>query len=178
MSWQTELPVIIRTLINDLDTTPTYTDDRLQQTIVVAAQYVNREINFDHEYAVDLTNLNITPDPTTENARDEEFIGFLCLRAACFLDQSTFRTKAVSEGIRTALGPANIAVAGNLKGFQTILEVGPCGMYDKLKMQHEIGNIKYVRAVLSPFVGNKFTPDSRYNSMDGSSDHRDRSLYS
>ena len=63
-----------------------------------------------------------------------------------------------------------------MKGYQTLLEVGPCGMYEKLKMEHEIGNIKYVRAVLSPFVGNKFTPDSRSHS-DGTS-HRDRSLYS
>ena len=44
MSWQIELPIIVRTLINDLDVTPTYTDDRLQQTLVVAAQYVNREM--------------------------------------------------------------------------------------------------------------------------------------
>ncbi len=176
MSWQIELPIIVRTLINDLDVTPTYTDDRLQQTLVVAAQYVNREMNFNNEYTIDLNNLSITPDPTTLSARDEEFIGFLSLRAACFLDQSTFRTKAAAEGVRTSLGSANIAVAGNLKGYQTLLEVGPCGMYEKLKMEHEIGNIKYVRAVLSPFVGNKFTPDSRSHS-DGTS-HRDRSLYS
>ena len=50
MSWQIELPIIVRTLINDLDVTPTYTDDRLQQTLVVAAQYVNREMNFNNEY--------------------------------------------------------------------------------------------------------------------------------
>ena len=176
MSWQIELPIIVRTLINDLDVTPTYTDDRLQQTLVVAAQYVNREMNFDNEYTVDLNNLSITPDPTLLISRDEEFIGFLSLRAACFLDQSTFRTKAASEGVRTSLGPASIAVAGNLKGYQTLLEVGPCGMYDKLKMEHEIGNIKYVRAVLSPFVGNKFTADSR--SFSDGTDNRDRSLYS
>ena len=174
MSWQIELPIIIRTLINDLEISPTYTDDRLQQTIVVAAQYVNREINFDTDYTIDLNNLNITPDPTTMTSRDEDFIGFVSLRAACFLDQSTFRTKATAEGIRTSLGSANISVAGNLKGYQTILEVGPCGMYDKLKLEHEIGNIKYVRAVLSPFVGNKFSPDNLSYGMD----HRDRSLYS
>lgn len=175
MSWQIELPIIVRTLINDLEPSPTYTDDRLQQTLAVAAQYVSREMNFDHQYSVDLNGLNISPDPTTMSVRDEEFIGFLCLRAACFLDQSTFRTKAASEGIRTSLGPASIAVGGNLKGYQTILEFGPCAMYDKLKLEHEIGNIKYVRAVLSPFVGNKFTAADH---LSHGMDHRDRSLYS
>ena len=34
-----------------------------------------------------LTNLTITPDPTT-GTRDEDFIGFVTLKAACFLDQS------------------------------------------------------------------------------------------
>lgn len=174
MSWQIELPIIVRTLINDMENSPTYTDDRLQQTIVVAAQYVNREMNFDRNYIVDLNNLAITPDPTEVNNRDEDFIGFLCLRTACFLDQSTFRTKAAAEGIRTRLGPADISVAGNLRGYQTILEVGPCGMYDKLKLEYEIGNIKYIRAILSPFIGNKFTPDNMRDAFD----HRDRSLYS
>ena len=65
MSCQLELPIIVRTWINDLSDTPTYEDDRLQQVLVVSAQYVNREINFTNDYEVNLTNLTITPDPTT-----------------------------------------------------------------------------------------------------------------
>jgi|TARA_B100002019_G_scaffold50768_1_gene43170 hypothetical protein len=174
MSWQIEIPLIVRTLISDLADSPTYSDDRLQQTIVIAASYVQREMNFDTEYDIDLVNLTITPDPAVASTRDEDFIGFSALRAGCFLDQSTFRTKAASEGIRTQLGPANLSVAGNLKGYQMILETGPCAMYDKLKLEYEIGNIKYVKAVLSPFVGNKFDPRSLL------SDHgdRDRTFYS
>ena len=174
MSWQIEIPLIVRTLISDLADTPTYSDDRLQQTIVIAASYVQREMNFDTEYAIDLVNLTITPDPAVAATRDADFIGFAALRAGCFLDQSTFRTKAASEGIRTQLGSANLSVAGNLKGYQMILETGPCAMYDKLKLEYEIGNIKYVKAILSPFVGNKFDPRSVL------SDHgdRDRTFYS
>lgn len=174
MSWQIEIPLVVRTLINDLDNSPTYSDDRLQQTIIVAAQYVKREMNFDREYSVDLTNLTLTPDPTLAATRDEDFIGFLSLRTACFLDQSTFRTKAAAEGIKTNLGPASISVAGNLRGYQMILETGPCGMYDKLKLEYEIGNIKYVKAILSPFVGNKFHPEN----MRSGYDNRDRPFFS
>ena len=75
MSWQLELPIIVRTWINDLDDRPTYEDDRLQQVLVVSAQYVNREINLPNDYEVNLTNLTITPDPCTLADRDEDFIG-------------------------------------------------------------------------------------------------------
>ena len=157
MSWQLELPIIVRTWINDLSDTPTYEDDRLQQVLVVSAQYVNREINFTNDYEVNLTNLTITPDPTT-GTRDEDFIGFVTLKAACFLDQSTFRTKAANEGIRAGLGEASIDVRGNLRGYKEILDVGPCYMYDKLRMQYEISNANGIEAILVPFVGNNFDP--------------------
>ena len=45
--------------------------------------------------------------------------------------------------------------------------------YEKLKMEHEIGNIKYVRAVLSPFVGNNFDPSFSLRQS-----HRSEDFYS
>lgn len=158
MSWTLEIPIIVRTLINDLADTPTYSDDRLQQAIMVAAQYVTREINLQQKYTLNIVNGTISPDPTDVNNRDEAFIGFVSLKTACFLDQSTFRTKAATEGIRAALGSANISVGGNLSGYKTILETGPCMLYDKLRLEYEIGNANGIKAILSPFVGNNFDP--------------------
>lgn len=158
MSWTIELPIIVRTWINDLADTPTYSDDRLSQAILVAAQYVMREINLDITYTINLTESTMSPDPTETATRDDVFIAFVSLKTACILDQSTFRTKAANEGIRAGLGAASIGVAGNLKGYQTILEVGPCKMYEKLRIEHEVGNANAIEAILSPFVGNKFDP--------------------
>jgi hypothetical protein len=160
MSWILEIPIIVRTWINDLSDNPTYSDDRLQQVIIVAGQYVTREINLDTKYTCDVINLTITPDPSLSKTRDEAFISFVALKSACILDQSTFRTKAASEGVRAGLGSANISVAGNLKGYKDILDTGPCKMYEKLRMEYEIGNANGIKAVLSPFVGNNF--DARY----------------
>jgi hypothetical protein len=157
--WILEIPLIVRTWINDLSDNPTYSDDRLQQVIIVAGQYVTREINLDIKYNCDIVNLSISPDPSTPN-RDETFIAFVALKAACILDQSTFRTKAAGEGIRAGVGAASVAVAGNLKGYKEILDVGPCAMYEKLRMEYEIGNANGIKAVLGPFVGNNF--DARY----------------
>lgn len=158
MYWEIEIPIIVRSLINDLGPTPTYTDDRILQLAVVAANYVTKEVNLSRDYVVDIVNIDITPDPSDNNSRDTDFISFISLKSACLLDQSTFRTKAALEGIRTALGPANLSVAGNLSGYKTILEQGPCKLYDQLILDHNIGNATVVRAVLSPFVGNNFDP--------------------
>tara|TARA_R100001163_G_C5055102_1_gene191586 strand:- start:1360 stop:1887 length:528 start_codon:yes stop_codon:yes gene_type:complete len=158
--WILEIPLMVRVWINDLADSPTYSDDRLQQVIVVAGQYVTREINFDTSYKCDILNLDISPDPSLSSTRDEAFITFVTLKSACLLDQSTFRTKAAGEGIRAGLGAASVSVAGNLKGYKEILDVGPCALYEKLRMEYEIGNANGIKAVLSPFVGNNF--DARY----------------
>lgn len=174
MYWETEIPIIVRTLINDLEATPTYSDSRIQQLIVVAAQYVTNDINLIQKYNIDIVNQSISPDPSDPNTRDTDFIGFIALKASCILDQSTFRTKAALEGIRTALGSANLSISGNLSGYKTILDQGPCALYEQLKMDHNIGNATAVSAVLSPFVGNKFDPQLVLRG----SVHRDNLFYS
>lgn len=45
MSWQLEIPIIVRSWINDLSDSPTYSDERIQQLILVAGQYVSLEVN-------------------------------------------------------------------------------------------------------------------------------------
>lgn len=157
MSWNIEIPIIVRSLINDVADPPEYSDERIQQLIVVAAQYVIQEINLLNEYTIDIVDKNITPDPTLTN-RDLDFISFVSLKASCLLDQSTLRTRAATEGIKAALGPAVLAVGGNIRGFETILKTGPCALYTELKMQYELGNTQLCRAILSPFVGNNFDP--------------------
>lgn len=158
MYWEVEIPIIVRSLINDMGSSPTYSDERIQQLTVVAAQYVVKEVNLSRNYNIDIVNIDITPDPSDNSTRDTDFISFIALKAACLLDQSTFRTKAALEGIRTALGPANLSVAGNLAGYKTILDQGPCALYEQLVFDHNVGEATAIRAVLSPFVGNNFDP--------------------
>jgi len=170
MSWQTEISTITRVWINDLSDTPTYSDDRLLQLILVAAKYVKMEVNLQTDYTIDLSSIVLTPDPT--EIKDDNFIAFVSLKSACLLDHSTFRTKAANEGITAALGPAKLSVGGNLVGYKTILEQGPCSMYEQLKMDYEVGNTDLFRAVLGPFSGNQFDPEfqsahERYNYRNG-----------
>jgi hypothetical protein len=146
-------------LINDVsESNPTYSDERILQAIVVAAKYVQFDINLSKIYTLDIANPTITPDPTAEN--DDIFISLVALKTACLFDQSTLRTKAALEGIRAALGPASLSVGGSLAGLKLIIEQGPCAAYDELTSHWDVKEATAIRAVLSPFVGNKF--DARY----------------
>jgi hypothetical protein len=158
MSWNIELPIIVRTLINDLSDNPTYSDERLLQILVVAAKYVQFDVVLDYSYVLNITSPDIIPDPTINN--DSIFISLVCLKAACMVDQSSVRTKAALEGIRASLGPASLSVGGSLQGLQMILDHGPCAAYDQLTSHWDVKEATAVRAVLSPFVGNKFDPSS------------------
>lgn len=171
MAWQIELPIIVRTLINDLSETPTYSDQRLMQLLSVAAKYVQFDVVLDHKYTIDVVNNAISPDPTLDD--DSIFIGLVCLKAACLVDQSTLRTKAITEGIRAALGPAQLSVSGSVNGINLILEKGPCGAYEELTSHWDVKEATAIRAVLSPFVGNKFDPRAIQLNT-----YRSRDLYS
>ena len=100
MSWDIEIPIIVRTLVNDLEVQPVYSDERLKQIICVAGKYVQIDVSLDNTYNCDVTNLIITPDPI--DIKDDIFSGLLALKAACIIDHSTLRTKAATEGIRAA----------------------------------------------------------------------------
>jgi hypothetical protein len=80
MAWNTEIPIIVRVLINDMSDSPTYSDERLQQVIAVSAKYVQFDVVLDNSYRVDVINPTISPDPT--DLKDEIFISLVSLKAA------------------------------------------------------------------------------------------------
>jgi hypothetical protein len=156
MAWQDETIITTRVLVNDLNTPYEFSDDRITQILVVAGKYVQFDVNLDYIYDIDVVNQTITPDPTVSN--DSIFISLICLKAACIIDQSTYRTKAALEGIRTALGPAQLSITGQSAAWRTMLEQGPCAAYDELTSHWDVKEATAIAAVLSPFVSNKFDP--------------------
>lgn len=170
-AWKTPVRLMVRVLINDLGESPTYSDSRIDQVAVVAAQFVNKDITLGNTYNISVVDETISPDPSISSTKDELFINSIVLKAACIIDQSTFRTKAALEGIKAQMGPTSMAVGGNLRGYEILLKEGPCALYTKFIEDYEIANATNIAAILSPFVGNKFDPymlpysDDRYRSM-------------
>lgn len=156
MAWQEELTAITRVLVNDMVEPYQFSDLRLQQVLAVAGRYVQFDVNLDHAYTIDAVNNIISPDPTLDN--DSIFISLVCLKAACIVDQSIYRTKAAAEGIRTALGPASLSISGQSDAWKSIIEHGACATYDELTSHWDVKEASAIRAVLSPFVGNNFDP--------------------
>ena len=167
MAWTETMVLMTRVLINDLQeyldpnggVDDLYSDDRIITVMLVAARLVQTDMSIS-SYAVDFALKTISPDPTLDitNKTDNIFTMLTTLKTACLIDQGTFRTKAVAEGIKTALGPAVLNVVGNLKGYETLLDKGPCSLYNETLRDHLFGNGDIVQAILSPFVGNKFDP--------------------
>lgn len=156
MAWQEELTIITRTLVNDLNSPYEFSDCRIQQILAVAAKYVQFDVNLDQKYTVDVIYKNISPDPI--EAGDEIFTSLVCLKAACIIDQGTFRTKAALEGIKTSLGSASLNIGGTMGGWKSIIDHGACALYDELTSHWDVKDATAFAAVLSPFVSNKFDP--------------------
>ena len=86
MAWQNEMTIIVRHIIDDLDSTNyQFSNDRMEEAITVAAQLIHNEMEFLVDYNIEVDNRTISPDPTTTavgaNPKDDDFIALCCLRA-------------------------------------------------------------------------------------------------
>ena len=148
MSWQTELVQIVRHLINDVDST-TYTDARLEETILVAAQLQYVSIDFDNAYSIDVDGGTLSPDPTL-SPKDDIFINLVCMRAACIVLGSEAKTLAaqsykVKDGPSTMeTGEAYTNTFSLYKDMQNVLA--------RAIMQYKAGDSVGAQAILTPYT--------------------------
>ena len=157
MSWQVEMIRMVRGMIGDWDTTnPTYSDDRLKELIIVAAQLVISELDFTQTFVPDLTTLTITPDPTDRIGppvtRDDSFINLVSMKAACITDRSETKT-AANQAIDAKDGSSSISLRGVAQARQALLEKGGwCPQYDDAKFAYML-NRSHVAgaAIMGPF---------------------------
>jgi hypothetical protein len=163
MSWHTELVRIVRYLIDDLADVPVFSDERLQETILVAAQYVLKDIDLTTTYEVDVDELLLTPDPTELSPKDNVFINLTCLKSGCIIDRSIYRSKSNNAGILVKDGQSTLDTRGIADQFKVLLDKGLCAEYEKAKVDYQLGSANPGRAILSPASGpNLF--DTYYNS--------------
>lgn len=134
--FQTECGRILRYMINDIDpNNQTYSDDRLTELLLVAAQLVNQEVSFNTTYAIDIDQLSLAPDPTIANARDDNFINLVCLKAACILDMAETRT-ATSQALGIRDGSSSIDLKGSAEARLKFLDKGWCKAYTEAREEY------------------------------------------
>lgn len=63
MAWQDQMSTIVRYVVNDVDSSNyTFSDERVETSILVAAQLVSNEIDFIQTYTIDVEGGTISPD--------------------------------------------------------------------------------------------------------------------
>lgn len=157
MSWQGEMTTIVRHLIHDVDSTNyTYSNERLETSILVAAQIVLTEVDFENVYTVDVEQCYLSPDPTdpttslTTVNKDDAFINLVSLKTSCIIMGSEMKTQALNA-VRVSDGPSSIdytAVAANIKYLYDYA----CKNYEEYKFNYASGNNAVGKAILSPYA--------------------------
>ena len=130
MAWDTDLVLMTRVLVSDIDTPQTYADEYIQRVLVTAGIIVDSEVTFDYTYVYDMSALTIAPDPVT--SVDSMFTALVPLKAACIITQGEFK-QALGQGIKVRDGDSMIDTSVSFRGYRDILEFGPCAAYEKLK---------------------------------------------
>lgn len=161
MSWQDESTEILRILINDFTGTPQYSDEDLEQLLLVSARYVIQEVNLSTNYVVDYASGSITPNPSD----DHIFLNFMILKSACMTNTWQFNTKAIQDGISAKCGPATLSVSSNALLILGLINNGPCKTYEDLVTQYNFRKLSDgVVGIFSPFASNKFLPNDQIGS--------------
>lgn len=150
MAWQNEMVRIVRNLINDHDTSdPTYSNERLEEVILVSAQLVQNEIDFDTVYSIDVDAYTLSPDPT-ENTRDNNFVNLICLRSALLILGSEYKTNS-SNSVRVTDGPSSIDMTDVTRNSKLLYEQA-LSDYTKAKVEYKAGNGMAGHAILGPYT--------------------------
>lgn len=149
MSWETNLTIMLRVLINDLNAPQKNTDPYLQQVLVTSAILVESEMDFALAYIYDVSAITIVPDPVT--AKDIIFQSLIPLKAACIVNQGQFQT-ALGQGIKVRDGDSAIDTTVGFRGYRDILTLGPCQVYEQLKWKIQSTQVASIgSAVMTPF---------------------------
>ena len=146
MPWKTDLVLMLRSIIGDLDRAK-FTDERLKQILVVGAYNVTNDADFSTSYTVDVAKVSISPDPISES--DTDFSTLTVYKSACILLGSEVKTEA-SNAISIKDGPSAIDLRGvtaNLTNLYNDL----CAKYDALLKTYQYNNTLVGQAVLGPY---------------------------
>ncbi len=144
------MTTIVRHLINDIDSTSyTFSTDRVETTILVAAQLLIMNVDFNNDYEINVEAVTLSPDPTDTDTKDDPFIALACLRAACIVIGSEIR-KESGNAISIKDGPSAIDLRG-VTSTLTVLYQDLCKKYDESLIDYRAGNSVSGQSILGPY---------------------------
>ena len=148
MPWQNEMKVIVRHLVNDLDSSDyTFTDSRLEDEVLVSSQLASLEIEFVNTYAIDVDSVSLSPDPTSGN-KDDSFINLVCLKTAQMLLGSELKTHSLNA-ISLKDGPSALDLRGIVSGLKILFD-DINKKYEEATTQYKLNGV-VGQAILGPY---------------------------
>lgn len=150
MSWQGQMSTIVRYLVDDIDSSSyKYSDDRVETTLLVAAQLASLQADFTNTYTINVEGCSLSPDPTDTDTKDDAFINLVCLKATCVMLGSEIRSES-GNAISIKDGPSAIDLRG-VTSTLTMLYKDMCEKYDKMLLDYRLGNSIAGQAILGPY---------------------------
>lgn len=152
MAWTTTLVTITRHLISDLSVSDErYDDNRIQEALVISGIFTSRVYEFDQDYTFDISVPSIAPDPTLTASLDNDAIALFTLKAACMLDTARYQDNLDNIGVLVRDENTIIDTRNNHRGYEQILEKGPCFSYQEILKKLESDKAMSVgKAVTTP----------------------------
>ena len=149
MAWQNEMTIIVRHLVNDLDSSSyTFTNDRIEETILVASQLVLHEIDFEQTYTIDVDSSSLSPDPTSSGNKDDSFINLVSLKSANILIGSELKTHSLNA-IALKDGPSSLDLRGIVSGLKILFD-DTSAKFEDAKLHYKLNGV-VGQASLSPY---------------------------
>mgnify|MGYP003147464056 CR=1 FL=1 len=149
MPWQNEMTIIVRHLVNDLNSTDyTFTDDRLEEAILVSSQLSILEIDFEQTYTIDVDSSSLSPDPTASSNKDDSFINLVSLKTAQMLIGSELTTHSL-QAVSLRDGPSSIDLRGIVSGLKILFD-DINRRYDEAVTQYKLNGV-VGQAILGPY---------------------------
>jgi hypothetical protein len=164
---------VVRYLIDDVDPNNyTYSDHRIETTILVAGQLTQGDVSFPNNYNINVENCTLSPDPTDTTPEDRAFITLICLRSACIIVGSAIRSES-GNAISIKDGPSAIDLRG-VTGTLSVLYKDLCAKYETALLAYKTsalvgdtdGNI-VGQGILGPY-----SPGSDLISRNNAGNHR------
>ena len=150
MSWQGQMSTVVRHLISDVDSSSyTFSANRIETTILVAAQLLTMNVDFDNTYTINVESCSLSPDPTDTDTKDNPFIALASLRAACIIVGSEIR-KESGNAISIKDGPSAIDLRG-VTSTLTVLYKDLCEKYEHALLEYRAGNSVVGQSILGPY---------------------------
>lgn len=150
MSWQGQISTMVRYLVDDIDPTNyKYANKRVETTILVAAQFVTLQTDFNNTYTINVEQCTLSPDPTDTDTKDNAFINLTALKAACIMLGSEVRSES-GNAISIKDGPSAIDLRGVASTLVTLYQ-DLCKKYDQMLLDYRAGSSVAGQAILGPY---------------------------